>query len=155
MNMAVHYSSVKDDWETPSELFDILDAEFHFDIDVAATPLNAKCAKFYTPEDNALKLDWGTQRCFLNPPYGRVIGKWMKKAYLSGHYGALVVCLVPARVDTKWWWDYCTKGAIRFIRGRLTFSGYGTAPFPSAIVVFGTLVMPSVSWWDWRTDEYR
>jgi site-specific DNA-methyltransferase (adenine-specific) len=73
----------------------------------------------------------------MNPPYGKEIGKWMKKAYESAVNGALVVCLVPARTDTKWWHDYAMKGEITFIRGRLKFDRHkNSAPFPSAIVVF-------------------
>ncbi len=73
----------------------------------------------------------------MNPPYGREIGKWMKKAFESASIGATVVCLVPARTDTSWWFDYCPIGEIRFIKGRLKFGGSkNAAPFPSAIIVF-------------------
>jgi site-specific DNA-methyltransferase (adenine-specific) len=73
----------------------------------------------------------------MNPPYGRAIGLWMRKAYEESKRGAVVVCLVPARTDTAWWHDYAEKGEVRFIRGRLKFGdGKGRAPFPSAIVVF-------------------
>lgn len=73
----------------------------------------------------------------MNPPYGREIGKWMKKAYDSAQSGsALVVCLVPARTCTAWWHDYAMKGEVRFLRGRVRFNDRGPAPFPSAIVVF-------------------
>jgi len=73
----------------------------------------------------------------MNPPYGREIGKWVKKAYESAQSGATVVCLVPARTDTAWWHDYCAKGEIRFVRGRLKFGGSkNSAPFPSAVVIF-------------------
>ena len=73
----------------------------------------------------------------MNPPYGREIGAWMKKAYESSLQGAMVVCLVPARTDTKWWHDYAIKGEIEFIRGRLKFGkSKNSAPFPSAVVVF-------------------
>ena len=74
----------------------------------------------------------------MNPPYGREIGKWMQKAYESSLQGATVVCLIPARTDTAWWHDYAMKGQIEFLRGRLKFGGHkNSAPFPSAIVVFG------------------
>jgi len=73
----------------------------------------------------------------MNPPYGRTIGKWVKKAYEASLDGSTVVCLVPARTDTAWWHDFCVKGEIRFIRGRLKFGGHKwNAPFPSAIVIF-------------------
>lgn len=74
----------------------------------------------------------------MNPPYGRNIGKWVEKAYKSSLDGATVVCLLPVRTDTAWWHDYCMRGVVMFLRGRLKFSGAkNNAPFPSAIVVFG------------------
>jgi len=76
----------------------------------------------------------------MNPPYGRVIGKWMAKAVESWRSGATVVCLVPARTDTAWWHDFAMQGEVRLIRGRLKFvspDGVGDfAPFPSAVIVF-------------------
>ena len=125
-------------WETPQHVFDELNQEFRFDIDVCATKENAKCATFFSPEMDGLKQEWeGT--CWMNPPYGRAIGDWVKKAYESSlKNGVTVVCLLPARTDTKWWHDYCMKGEIRFIKGRLKFEGgKNSAPFPSAIVIFG------------------
>ena len=135
--MNVHFSSKTDMWATPQDTFDALAAEFGpFDLDVCATPENAKCPHYYTREDDGLAQPW-TGRCFMNPPYGRTIGQWMKKAYEESQRGALVVCLVPARTDTAWWHDYAMKGQIRFLRGRLKFGGSAnSAPFPSAVVVF-------------------
>ena len=132
----VHFSSRRSDWETPQDFFDKLNQEFHFDIDVCATARNAKCEKYYSPKDDGLKQAWcGT--CWMNPPYGREITQWMQKAYESALEGATVVCLVPARTDTRWWHDYCLKGEIRFIKGRLKFGhAKNSAPFPSAIVIF-------------------
>jgi site-specific DNA-methyltransferase (adenine-specific) len=73
----------------------------------------------------------------MNPPYGRSIGRWMKKAWEASRSGATVVCLVPARTDTKWWHDFAMRGEIKFLKGRLKFGGCTkSAPFPSAIVVF-------------------
>jgi len=75
--------------------------------------------------------------CWMNPPYGRTIGKWMRKAYESSLTGSTVVCLVPARTDTAWWHDYAIKGEVRFLRGRLKFGGSAnSAPFPNAVVIF-------------------
>ena len=130
-------SSNSDCWETPQELFDELNQKYNFDVDVCALPENAKCTNYFTPEIDGLKQEWiGT--CWMNPPYGREIGKWMKKAYESSLNGAKVVCLVPARTDTAWWHDYAVNGEIEFIRGRLKFGdSKNSAPFPSAIVVFG------------------
>ena len=144
------------EWATPQDLFDLLDNEFHFTLDVCATPENAKCAQFFTKEDDGLSLDWSGV-CWMNPPYGEEIPKWMAKAYESAQAGATVVCLVPARVDTEWWWDCCRYGLIRFLRGRLKFGGAESgAPFPSAVVIFrlnpyGT-IEDGVEWWEWRKD---
>jgi phage N-6-adenine-methyltransferase len=133
----VHFSSATDLWSTPQEFLDSCDKIFRFAVDVCAPADNAKCAKYLTPEDDRLKQEW-TGTCWCNPPYGRGIGKWMRKAWESGKAGATVVCLVPARVFTRWWRDYATKGHVRFLRGRLKFGdAESSAPFPSALVTFG------------------
>ncbi len=137
MNSNVHFSSERDDWATPWPFFHELDHEFSFSLDVCATAHNAKCEQFFSPEDDALKRCW-TGTCFMNPPYGRGIGAWIAKAFEESQRGALVVCLLPSRTDTKWWHEYVMRAnEIRFIRGRLKFDGHeNSAPFPSAIVVF-------------------
>jgi len=136
--LSVHFSSKTDEWETPQDLFDDLNEKYHFDIDVCALPENAKLEEYFDPEDDGLSQAWwGT--CWMNPPYGRAIKKWMRKAYEESQNGSVVVCLVPARTDTAWWHDYAMKGDITFIRGRLKFGGHkNSAPFPSAIVVFSS-----------------
>lgn len=142
------YSSATDEWTTPQDLFDTLNAEFKFDLDVCALPSSAKCKRYFSPEDDGLAQKWkGT--CWMNPPYGDVIKDWVAKALESAGEGATIVCLVPARVDTGWWFDNCRWGEIRFIRGRLKF-GESTmsAPFPSAVVVFGPGFSPKVKWWE-------
>lgn len=131
------FSSKTNLWATPQKFYNMLDSKFKFETDVCAIPENAKCENFYSPEQNGLKQDWkGT--CWMNPPYGREIVAWVEKAYISAkENGATVVCLVPARVDTRWWHDYCAKGEITFLKGRLKFGdSKNSAPFPSAIVVF-------------------
>ncbi len=135
--MNVHFSSNTDLWSTPQDLFDRLNEEFHFDIDVCATEENTKCQKYFSPETNGLSKKWEGV-CFMNPPYGREIGKWIKKAYESSLNGATVVCLIPARTDTAYWHDYVMKAKdIRFLRGRLKFgNATNSAPFPSAVVIF-------------------
>ena len=134
--MSVHFSSKTDLWETPQAFFDKYHARYAFTLDVCATADNAKCDRFYTEKDNGLYQPWRGV-CWMNPPYGRTIGQWMRKAYEESQRGALVVCLVPARTDTAWWHDYATKGQVTFIRGRLKFGGHvNSAPFPSATVVF-------------------
>jgi phage N-6-adenine-methyltransferase len=132
----VHFSSQTDEWATPQSYFDEQNARWQFTLDVCATPENAKCARFYTRADDGLAQSWAGERCWMNPPYGRVIGDWMRKAYEESQRSALVVCLVPARTDTAWWHDYAAKGDVTFIRGRLKFGdGKNSAPFPSALVV--------------------
>jgi phage N-6-adenine-methyltransferase len=134
--LKVHFLSQRGDWETPQELFDELDHEFGFDLDACATKENAKCDRFYSPEDDALTLDWPGV-VWMNPPYGREVGLWTAKAYLESVKGSTVVCLLPARTDTRWFHDHCSKAdQIRFIKGRLHFDGKGPAPFPSMIVIF-------------------
>lgn len=132
------FSSSSDMWETPIELFKQLDNEFHFTTDVCAIADNAKCSHYYSPEQNGLEQQWQGV-CWMNPPYGRQIGKWVKKAYESSLQGGMtVVCLLPSRTDTKWFQEYCLKSNdIRFIRGRLHFNNSkNSAPFPSVVVVF-------------------
>lgn len=127
------------EWETPQQIFDKLNQEFGFQVDVCATHENAKCKDYFTEEENGLVQQWtGFAKVFwMNPPYGRAIMDWMRKAYEESRKGGVVVCLVPARTDTAWWHDYAMKGEIRFLRGRIKFSGHKhNAPFPSAIVIF-------------------
>lgn len=131
------FTSNTDLWATPQDFFDKLNKEFNFELDVCANDENHKCDKYFTEETNGLDQEWAGV-CWVNPPYGRVIGDWVKKAYESSLNGATVVCLVPARTDTKWWHEYCMKGEIRLVKGRLKFGdSKNSAPFPSAVVVFG------------------
>ncbi len=135
--MSVHFSSKDKAWETPQALFDKLSEEFGFTLDPCCTHETAKCKKHFTIEEDGLKQDWSDDVVFMNPPYGREIVAWMKKAYITAGYGTTVVCLVPSRTDTGWWHDYVMMGEVRFLRGRLRFSGAkNNAPFPSAVVIF-------------------
>ena len=132
----IHFSSATDLWATPQEFFDKLNEQFGFTLDVCANDENAKCARYFTKEQDGLSQEWSGV-CWMNPPYGREIGDWMRKAFESARGWATVVCLVPARTDTKWWHDFAMRGEIQFIRGRLKFGGSkNSAPFPSAVVVF-------------------
>ena len=123
------------EWGTPQKLFDELNAEFHFTLDACANEHNHKCSYYFNKEQDGLKQPWGGQVVYCNPPYGRVIAEWVKKAAESK---TLVVMLLPARTDTKWFHEYIYgKAEIRFIRGRLHFNDdKPSAPFPSMIVVF-------------------
>ena len=125
------------DWSTPQELFDELDAEFHFTLDPCASDWNAKCKKYYTEADNGLEQDWSGETVFMNPPYGKDLKLWMQKAFESD---TTVVCLVPAATDTSWWHDYALKGEIRYLRGRPRFvtkeNTWQQTFSPSVIVIF-------------------
>ena len=137
MNRDVLFSSASEEWETPPSFFAALDAEFNFTLDAAATPSNAKCAKFFTLNENGLTQKWGGV-VWCNPPYGRKIGEWVRKGAESAGHGCTVVMLLPARTDTAWFHDYILNRAeIRFIRGRLKFgSSKNSAPFPSMVCIF-------------------
>ena len=132
------FSSRTEEWATPQYVFDELNAEFDFQLDVCATEGNRKCERYYDKPTNGLIQEWSPYRCFMNPPYGKEIEMWMRKAYDESKRGATVVCLVHARTDTKWWHKYAMKASeIRFIKGRLRFGdGKQSAPFPSCVVVF-------------------
>jgi phage N-6-adenine-methyltransferase len=127
------FSSNTDEWATPQEFFDIINAEFRFTLDAAANDSNAKCERYLT---DALNQPWDGV-VWLNPPYSAA-AQFIKKAYEASLTGAVVVCLIPSRTDTKYWHDYVMKAAeIRFVAGRLRFGGSkNSAPFPSALVIF-------------------
>jgi len=138
----VMFSSKSEEWETPQELYNYLNLDYRFTLDPCATPENAKCEKFFTREDDGLNKSWEGEKVFMNPPYGRDIKKWVKKAYEEGQKPETVVaCLIPSRTDTKYWHEYCMKAwKIHFVKGRLKFTnnniGNNSAPFPSAVIIF-------------------
>lgn len=126
---------MSENWETPQDLFNELNDEFNFDIDVCANSENTKCSIFMSKSENGLQQPWGGS-CWCNPPYGQETAKWIEKAYLESQKGATVVCLVPNRTETAWFHDYALKGEIRFIRGRVHFVGGGRPRFGSMLVIF-------------------
>lgn len=134
--MSIHFSSITNEWYTPQTFFEELNKEFSFTLDPCATKINTKCPKYFTQEDDGLKQSWDNERVFCNPPYGREIKHWVKKA--SEARGGVVVMLIPARTDTIYFHEYIyQKAEIRFIKGRLKFGGSkNSAPFPSMVVVF-------------------
>ena len=139
MNTQVMFSSKTDQWATPQDFFDKLNAEFDFTLDPCADEQNHKCDVYYTEHQNGLSQNWGGQRVFCNPPYGREIGKWVEKCFTeSKKPNTICVMLIPARTDTKWFHEYIYGVAeIRFIKGRLKFgNSNNSAPFPSMVVVF-------------------
>ena len=138
MNTQVMFSSETDNWATPQDFFDQLNARFSFTLDPCADAKNHKCERYFTREDDGLNQDWGGNIVFCNPPYGREIGKWVKKCHDEAQKPQTVcVMLIPARTDTRWFHEYIYgKAQIEFVRGRLKFGGGGSAPFPSMVVIF-------------------
>lgn len=139
----VHFSSRTNEWATPQDLFYELNKEFNFDLDPCASQENHKCKGWYGKEDDGLSKNWDGHTIFMNPPYGREIGKWIKKA--SETKKGVVVCLLPSRTDTKWFHDYIYYPMVlgdksisfRFLKGRIKFGdSKNSAPFPSMIVIF-------------------
>lgn len=140
--MNIHFSSKTNEWATPQDFFNVLNKEFKFNLDPCAQKENAKCKLYYNSD--GLEKSWNNFKVFCNPPYGREIGKWVKKA--SETQGGVVVMLIPARTDTKYFHQYIYQKQnveIRFLKGRLKFgdSKYA-APFPSMIVIFKSYDRP-------------
>jgi phage N-6-adenine-methyltransferase len=144
----VVFSSKSDRYSTPFDFFEKMERRYGpFDLDVCAVAENAKCERFYSPQVDGLRQPW-TGRIWCNPPYGRTIGLWIRKAWEATQAGATVVCLVPARTDTRWWHDYVQPyGEVEFVRGRLHFDdGKHPAPFPSVVVVFKPVQQYRCQW---------
>lgn len=139
LNTKVLFSSKEEKWATPQDFFDKLNDEFHFTLDAAASPNNAKCTNYFTKEQDGLVQSWGGHTVWCNPPYCRKTGLWVKKAYEEHQRtGCTVVMLLPSRTDVRWFHDYILgKAEIRFIKGRLKFGGNkNSAPFPSIVVIY-------------------
>lgn len=140
----VHFSSQSSEWETPDDLFKKYDDVYHFSLDVCATLHNRKVERYFSPQQDGLAQKWTGFSCWMNPPYGAEIEKWVAKAHAEK--GCRVVALLPARTDTRWWHEHVFSGRhtkdspariVEFLRGRIKFKGAeNSAPFPSAIVVW-------------------
>lgn len=156
MKSDIVFSAASDEWETPAAIFDALDREFTFELDVAATLENCKMRPFLSPLEDALAVDWAgffdcdppmAPICWMNPPYSKVAA-FIAKAWAEARKGCTVVCLIPSRTDTRWWheyvWDrdrHCPHPyvEIRYHKGRIKFVGASaknSAPFPSVVVIF-------------------
>ena len=137
-NVEVMFSSKSDEWETPQHIFDELDSEFGFDLDVCANESNHKCENYYSIEQDGLSQDWAGHRVFCNPPYSNIAELVEKAFYETKNKNTLVVLLIPSRTDTKYFQNYIyNRSEIRFIKGRLKFgNSKNSAPFPSMIVIF-------------------
>lgn len=114
----------RDDWETPPRVFERIAERFGpFALDAAALPCNAKVAPFYTPDDDGLILPW-LNPTFCNPPYGRALPAWLKKAIREQARGITSVLLLPSNTDTAWFHDLVLPyAALEFVRGRINFVG--------------------------------
>lgn len=144
--MNVLFSSASEEWGTPQDLFDELNSMYNFTLDPSASDYNHKCEKYFTKDDDGLSKSWSGETVFCNPPYGRHIGDWVKKAYDESLKGTKIVMLIPARTDTRWFHDYIYKKnnvRVEFIRGRLKFvdclnreKKANSATFPSMLVFF-------------------
>ena len=144
MDTDLMFSSNKQDWRTPPDLYSRLFSEYKFTLDPCSDHDNHLCDKYYTVETNGLEQSWIGETCYINPPYNDS-KSWIKKAYDEWQINNVTsVMLIPARPDTKSWHDYVSKAAqIRFLKGRLKFSGHAnSAPFPSAIVIFSNIIYP-------------
>lgn len=176
----VHFSSARQSWETPDTLFSKINQEFDFGLDVCASQDNTKCARYLSSFCDGLDHTWYSPEgshnettgdyegygvhllvrpvCWMNPPYGKELPKWVEKAASESALGAIVVALLPARTDTRWWKDYVLPYATKivFLTGRVKFVGAPSAIFPSAVVVFKKDYGPSseVTWWDWKDKPW-
>lgn len=139
MNSEVMFSSKTDEWSTPQDLFDKLNEEFNFDLDVCANESNHKCSLYYDRKQDGLKMPWNGHIVWCNPPYGKEIAKWVERAYIEHKtHGTTIVMLLPARTDTIWFHTYVLGWAdIRFLKGRLKFGdSKNSAPFPSMLAIY-------------------
>ena len=140
-DMDVLFSRKSDEWSTPQNIFDKLNAKYNFTLDPASDGVNNKCAKHYTPQTNGLAQSWSGENVFINPPYSKTYD-WVAKAFHEVANGnTTVVMLLPARTDTRWFHEFCLDPilvkSITFIKGRLKFGNQkNPAPFPSMIVEF-------------------
>lgn len=142
----VHFQSSNKEWETPDSVFTPLQKEFKIVLDVCAGEKNTKCKAYFDKKLNGLSSSWGLAKevggenaaCWMNPPYGRGIDRWVHKAHEESLKGITTIALLPARTDTSWFHNYIlNKHEVRFLKGRIKFvDAPSSAPFPSMIVIF-------------------
>ena len=140
-NGATVFSHDSDEWSTPQAFYDLLNEEFQFTLDPCATAENAKCARFFTKEQDGLSQVWDGEAAWVNPPYSQIKAwteKCVKETLDYGVWSCTVVLLIPSRTDTRYWHNWVMRAAeVRFVKGRLRFGGSkNSAPFPSAVAVF-------------------
>ncbi len=132
------FKSGSEEYETPINIFEPLNKEFGFTLDVSASDKNKKCDNYFDKNIDALKQDWIGEICWMNPPYGNKLQKFVRKAYSESKKGCVIVGLIPAKTNTVWWHECINSEEVRFIKGRPKFNDmkYGY-PFPLAIVIWG------------------
>lgn len=157
MNNDLHFSSKKSDWQTPSYLFDYFNERYKFTLDPCASDDNHLCEKYYTIEQDGLAQSWEGERVFMNPPYGKEIGKWVKKAHDESKNNCLVIAMLPARTCTDWFHKYCAGYEITFLKRRIKFIGCSDngAPFPSMVVKFSSWGLKVVNHGIYDTLNHR
>lgn len=161
MEGSVHFKSKSVEWGTPDEIYLPLHAQFNFVLDVCASPGMQKCDQFLTPAQNGLLTPWSLVGAnWMNPPYGRAIGAWMRKAAAEAKRGATTVCLVPSRTDTRWFRESLeTADEVLFVTRRIKFVGAKhAAPFPSCIIIFRPVLQahgPRMGFWDFGRGGVR
>ena|SRR5215472_8502640 len=139
-------------WRTPKWLVDrIRDDIFGgvIDLDPCTDDTNPTSARrFYTPVNDGILQPWyNAATIYVNPPYGKTIGKWVTKAVLTERSRSRIVVLVPARTDSKWAQLLLANMTnALFFRGRLSFELPGqieqSAPFPSMLVGLNVSLKP-------------
>lgn len=146
------FSSDSNEWSTPQLFFDKLNEKFSFTLDPCATDYNTKCEKYFTKDINGLEQSWEGETVFVNPPYGRELKHWVKKAYYESRKpNTTVVLLCPSRTDTKYFHDFMMKASeLHFVKGRLKFDNLlnktnNSAPFPSVVAVFKSETTPTIN----------
>jgi phage N-6-adenine-methyltransferase len=129
-----------EDWETPPKLFDPLNDEFHFTLDVAANEHNTKCAKYFDKKANGLNQPWKGEIVWCNPPYNaKALDNFTAKALYEAQENDVVsVLLVPAKTDQKWFhrlWSVRQQVEFRWVRGRIKFVGAANGSTFSSVVI--------------------
>lgn len=143
MTIAAQLSSKRMDWRTPQAVLQLLYAVFgEFDLDPCSPEVpHVRAKKYFTEHDDGLAREWRGDVVYVNPPYGRAIGRWTAKCReeVAAGRARCIVLLVPARTDTAWWRrNVIGHASIVFLKGRLKFDdGKGTAPFATCLVLYG------------------
>lgn len=134
-----NFKSDKIEYSTPQKLYDFINKEFNFEIDVCASESNKKCNKYFNVKMDGLKQNW-TGKCWMNPPFNKELKKWVIKAKQeSEKHKSIICCLIPVRSNTNWWKECCESSEIRFIIGEVNFNELERGLWlPMCLMIFGT-----------------